>query len=988
MGKNGNRYKNKETPFRVHFSKHLYGKGKSPHLTLHYPALIQIRCRARANSDPLPRDTACRAVRWPIQNSNKKERTSPLFQFSLSLFLLPFFDQLLERNEDKEKRKKEATRSGMAELFMDGERRKSLKDLVFSWSLDDVMNEDLFRHKVKKIESTFDSLEEYLSSFTLPLIEELRADMASALETAPENPFMRIRSLDEDKMSKEKVSYKICVERWPLNHIPTAEKGDYIPKKGDIFVLCDVRPVHFSDLEKNGAVYRLAMVTGGGDDNSPPGIYNISTSRTIETAKYSRRNRFRTTLFGVYLVNTTTYSRIWACLDHKVAIRRNLNLINGAIAELQRSRDNYREVVRINGVEIQSWLNEFDLNESQIAAVMSCISSMYCESRNPLNLIWGPPGTGKTKTLSIFLWLMGESGHRMVACAPTNTAVIQLASRVLSLVKEYIESAMLSLGDMILFGNKDRMNVDGDELQEIFLDYRVECLKECFSFHAGWRSCLESLIEFLEHCPHLYDVYLEDEDGDPSLKMSFIEFVRKRFSDLYRVLGRCFGILTYHIPTACIRNADFKNIKLLLNLLEKLDSLFHRRDASHSLQAIFFSNSYQQKKCIAYSRTTLSLCKTRTDCLLVAINLRGSLESYLPVWGSKGTIVDLCLKSASLIFCTVSSSYKLHKVDDMWPLDLVVIDEATQLKECESLIPLQLFGLKHAVLVGDECQLPALVHSKVSSNALFGRSLFERMSLLGHEKLLLNMQYRMHPSISLFPNAKFYNKQIQDAPSVLRRAYARRYLSGDMFGPYSFVNVETGKEDSDNSGHSKMNMVEVAVIVQILKDLSEVCNRMHKAVSVGVICPYNAQVLAIQEKLGYVNISFQVDVKVNSVDGFQGSEEDIIILSTVRSNNHGSVGFLSDHKRTNVALTRARYCLWIIGNAATLSKSGSIWAALIDDARNRRCFFRADEEKSISDAISICCSEMRKETFTAMGRNEVARIPMLRRLKSVVVTNS
>lgn len=79
----------------------------------------------------------------------------------------------------------------------------------------------------------------------------------------------------------------------------------------------------------------------------------------------------------------------------------------------------------------------------------------------------------------------------------------------------------------------------------------------------------------------------------------------------------------------------------------------------------------------------------------------------------------------------------------------------------------------------------------------------------------------MHPKISRFPNTVFYKKQILDAPSVLCKAYERRYLSGAMFGPYSFINVETGEEDSDNSGPSKKNMVEVAVVVQILKKLSQ-----------------------------------------------------------------------------------------------------------------------------------------------------------------------
>jgi senataxin len=84
------------------------------------------------------------------------------------------------------------------------------------------------------------------------------------------------------------------------------------------------------------------------------------------------------------------------------------------------------------------------------------------------------------------------------------------------------------------------------------------------------------------------------------------------------------------------------------------------------------------------------------------------------------------------------------------------------------------------------------------------------------------------------------------------------------------------------------------------------CSKNKAKVSVGVICPYTAQVLAIQEKIGKMK-SDQIEVKVNSVDGFQGGEEDIIILSTVRSNSDGMVGFLSNRQRTNVALTRARY---------------------------------------------------------------------------------
>ncbi|KAF8649463.1 hypothetical protein HU200_064307 [Digitaria exilis] len=97
-------------------------------------------------------------------------------------------------------------------------------------------------------------------------------------------------------------------------------------------------------------------------------------------------------------------------------------------------------------------------------------------------------------------------------------------------------------------------------------------------------------------------------------------------------------------------------------------------------------------------------------------------------------------------------------------------------------------------------------------------------------------------------------------------------------------------------------------------------------------------------------------LRVNSVNGFQGSEEDIIILSTVRSNAKASIGFLSDRRRANVALTRARHCLWVLGNAATLLGSGSVWKELVRDAMDRRCFFDSgddDDGMCISSPVAL-----------------------------------
>ncbi|KAF6175169.1 hypothetical protein GIB67_022850 [Kingdonia uniflora] len=124
-------------------------------------------------------------------------------------------------------------------------------------------------------------------------------------------------------------------------------------------------------------------------------------------------------------------------------------------------------------------------------------------------------------------------------------------------------------------------------------------------------------------------------------------------------------------------------------------------------------------------------------------------------------------------------------------------------------------------------------------------------------------------------------------------------------------------------------------------------------ISVGIISPYKAQVSALITKFGskYENCSNFL-LSIRSVDGFQGCEEDVIIISTIRSSWNGSVGFLSNSQRTNGALTRAsRYCLWILGNKQTLINSGSVWKKLVIDTKDRGCFFNANDDKGLSKTI-------------------------------------
>jgi senataxin len=342
-----------------------------------------------------------------------------------------------------------------------------------------------------------------------------------------------------------------------------------------------------------------------------------------------------------------------------------------------------------------------DLNTSQNDAVLNSISKMHCKS-STFTLIWGPPGTGKTKTISVLLWLMREMKHGTLVCAPTNLAIKQVASRFLKVIQEHSVDTRC-LGDVLLIGNKQRMCVDGD-LKEIYLHDRVRKLLGCFAPLTGWKHHLSSLSEFFENGYSQYLQHLEDnQEGDTP----FFSYSRKRFASIYVDLRRCFKELLLHVPKSSILEVNYNNILSLLEMLEEFNRMFQWKYIGDAIKEVFL---YINDEPDHTNSSVITLGKMRIKCLEKLNTLLSCLK--LPLISSKRTIRDFCIESASIIFCTVSTS---TKVITNKKLELLVVDEAAQLKECETLIPLRLWTLKHAVLIGDECQLPATVKSKVGS---------------------------------------------------------------------------------------------------------------------------------------------------------------------------------------------------------------------------------------------------------------------------------
>jgi regulator of nonsense transcripts 1 len=264
----------------------------------------------------------------------------------------------------------------------------------------------------------------------------------------------------------------------------------------------------------------------------------------------------------------------------------------------------------------------------------------------------------------------------------------------------------------------------------------------------------------------------------------------------------------------------------------------------------------------------------------------------------------------------------------------VLIDEATQAVEAEALIPIAM-GAKQVVFVGDHCQLGPVVMYKPAAKAGLTQSMFERLVLIGNRPIRLQVQYRMHPSLSEFPSNMFYEGSLQNGVTEADRQLLTTpgYTGKEDFpwpvpGKPMFFYSILGMEEISASGTSYLNRTEASYVEKIVTHLL----RMGVTpAQIGVITPYDGQKKYIFEHMrraGALAASLYESIEVASVDAFQGREKDYILVSCVRSSESQGIGFLSDPRRLNVALTRARLGIVLLGNPRVLSKN-PLWSALL-----------------------------------------------------------
>ena len=260
------------------------------------------------------------------------------------------------------------------------------------------------------------------------------------------------------------------------------------------------------------------------------------------------------------------------------------------------------------------------------------------------------------------------------------------------------------------------------------------------------------------------------------------------------------------------------------------------------------------------------------------------------------------------------------------------IDEAAQALEAACWIPVR--RVSRVIFAGDHCQLPPTVKSFAAMKAGLGKTLMERIVDNHPETVtLLKMQYRMNEEIMRFSSDWFYGNQVESAPEVKYRSIL------DLDIPMTWIDTSEFSENSEFSDYTdisfkeqfvgesfgRINKAEAGLTLLVLEQYFQKIGKqriLDERLDVGVISPYRAQVQYLRRLLKKKEFfkPYRSLISVNTVDGFQGQERDIILISLVRANDEGRIGFLRDLRRMNVAITRARMKLIILGDASTMTR--------------------------------------------------------------------
>uniref|UniRef100_A0A2P2MLA3 Uncharacterized protein n=1 Tax=Rhizophora mucronata TaxID=61149 RepID=A0A2P2MLA3_RHIMU len=825
----------------------------------------------------------------------------------------------------------------------------------------EVTNEKFWHHpedcELQCVPGRFESVEEYVRVFEPLLFEECRAQLYSSWEELAEtnsHVMVRIKSIER----RERGWYDVIV-------LP-ANEWKWTFKEGDVAVLSTPRPGTGTSIrpkrsntssnedddepEVSGRVAGTVRRHIPVDVRDPHGAIlhfyvgdSYDSFSKVDDDHILRKLQPRGIWYLTVLGSLATTQREYIALH--AFCRLNLQMQTAILKpgpehfpKYEQQSPTMPECFTLNFVDhLHRTFNGPQLAAIQWAAMHTAAGTSSGATKRqdpwPFTLVQGPPGTGKTHTV----WGMLNVIH-LVQYQHYYTSLLK------KLAPQSYKQSNESNSDNIALGSIDEVLHSMD--QNLFRSLSKLCPKPrmlvCAPSNAATDELLARVLDrgFIDGEMKVYRPDVARVGVDSQSRAAQAVSVERRTELLLmknrEEISKWMQDLRGQEAYFSAQIADFQN-KLNFAAADGRtqgsvgvdpDVLMARdqnRDAL--LQSLAAAVESRDKVLVEISRLLILEARFRSGSNFNLEEARSSLEASFA-------------NEAEIVFTTVSSSGRKLFSRLTHGFDMVVIDEAAQASEVAVLPPLAL-GAARCVLVGDPQQLPATVISKAAGTLLYSRSLFERFQQAGCPTMLLSVQYRMHPQIRDFPSRYFYQGRLTDSESVTSLP-DEDYYKDPLLRPYMFYDITHGRESHRGGSVSYQNIHEAQFCLQLYEHLQKTLKSLGMGrISVGIITPYKLQLKCLQHEFSAVLKSEDgKDIYINTVDAFQGQERDVIIMSCVRASNHG-VGFVADIRRMNVALTRARRALWVMGNGSSLMQSDD-WAALITDAKARNCYTDMD----------------------------------------------
>ncbi len=658
------------------------------------------------------------------------------------------------------------------------------------------------------------------------------------------------------------------------------------------------------------------------------------SGRTVEVAK--QNNRFRRSDSPVPPTGLLTTNLTEAL----VANSRQMNAVNAFLYDQMVNPSLAGVIVEPSGATrgsdtqltyFQDWLSD-DKKEAVLKAVAS----------NELFLIQGPPGTGKTSVITeiILQILRKEPEARILLTSQSNVAV----DHALTQIAEAAEGAP---PEMVRLGRSEKIGRGGESWT---LEERAR----------SWRK------EVLERCgPELENLRLEERKARDGVKAlatasdmetagAVEEWITeaKEIAELLQEYEQEHSSLGAEASTVA-RDAIAEMVEQTrAELKEQLDSLSELLPEPIETQGMNEQEILAQviKAAAAPNQAGSDLADPASQELQRIQELRKTLTDWTKVVGLTQDFQELIGRSSRVVAATCLFSGKRSGGAQLGEagFDWTIVDEAGRATIPEVLIPI--VQSERVILVGDERQLPPMVDHMMAKEfggsteepsldtSLF-QTLVEQVEESGGELLAsLRTQYRMCPAIGNLISLVFYDGKLDNGEQTRPRRFAFDWMPA----PVTWLSTSSALNRSETRvGESFANSTETEVVVELLEKLDEKGQERRRRASVAVISGYSAQVELLSTRIDPENNNRwrNVQIEIATVDSFQGRECDVVIYSTVRSNSEKRIGFLRDRRRINVALSRARELLVIVGDSymmetATIDAELNPFASVLNHIRS------------------------------------------------------